>query len=67
MNPYAVKEAAWLIRQLISHRLDVLQAMVQNKASFSVIAYNEMLTQIPEYSYLRPDFFGICALAVWEP
>ena len=58
VNPYAVKEAAWLIRQLMSHRPDVLQAMVQNKARFTVIAYNEMLTQIPEYSdLLRPDFY----------
>ena len=57
VNPYAVKEAAWLIRQLMSHRPDVLQAMVQNKARFTVIAYNEMLTQIPEYSDLRPDFY----------
>ena len=57
VNPYALKEAAWLIRQLMSHRPDVLQAMVQNKASSSVIAYNEMLTQIPEYSHLRPDFY----------
>ena len=57
VNPYAVKEAAWLIRRLMSHRPDVLQAMVQNKASLSVIAYNEMLTQIPEYSDLRPSFF----------
>ena len=57
VNPYAVKEAAWLIRQLMGHRPDVLQAMVQNKASHSVMAYNEMTTQIPEHSYLRPDFF----------
>ena len=57
VNPYAVKEAAWLIRQLTSHRPDVLQTLVQNKASFVVIAYNEMLTQIPEYSDLRPGFF----------
>ena len=57
VNPYAVKEAAWLIRQLMSHRPDVLQAMVQNRAFFIVIAYNEMLTQIPEYSHFRPGFF----------
>ena len=57
VSPYAVKEAAWLIRQLMSHRPEVLQAMVQNKARFTVIAYNEMLTQIPEYSDLRPDFY----------
>jgi len=57
VSPYAVKEAAWLIRQMMSHRPDVLQAMVQNKARFTVIAYNEQLTQIPEYSDLRPDFY----------
>ena len=47
VNPYAVKEAAWLIRQLMSHRPDVLQVMVQNEASHSVMAYNEMTTQLP--------------------
>ncbi|MDE2813956.1 MAG: fibronectin type III domain-containing protein, partial [Gemmatimonadota bacterium] len=57
VNPYALKEAAWLIRQLMSHRPDVLQAMVHNKASHSVMAYNEMTTDIPEHSDLRPDFF----------
>ena len=56
-NPYAVKEAAWLIKQLMSHRPDVLQAMVQNKVRFTVIAYNEMVTQLPEYSHLRLNFY----------
>ena len=57
VNPYAVKEAAWLIRQLMSHRPDVLQVMVQNEASHSVMAYNEMTTQLPVHSHLRPDFY----------
>ena len=56
VNPYAVKEAAWLIRQLMSHRPDVLQAMVQNKATFAVVAYNERMGQIPEYSYFGVSF-----------
>ncbi len=56
-NPYAVKEAAWIIRHMMSHRPDVLQAMVQNKASHSVMAYDEMITQIPEHSHLRPNFY----------
>ena len=56
VNPYAVKEATWLIRQMIGHRPDVLQAMAQNKVRFSVMAYNEMTTQIPEHSDLRPKF-----------
>ena len=57
VNPYAVKEAAWLIRQMIGHRPDVLQAMAQNKVRFSVMAYSEMTTQIPEHSDLRPGFY----------
>lgn len=57
VNPYAVKESAWLIQQMIGHRPDLLQAMAQNKVRFSVMAYNEMTTQIPEHSDLRPEFY----------
>ena len=57
VNPYALKEAAWLIRKMIGHRPDVLRAMVGNKARFSVIAHTEIITEIPEYrSDPRPDF-----------
>ena len=34
VNPYALKEAAWLIWQMIGHRPDVLQALVQNRARY---------------------------------
>ena len=57
VSSYAVKEAAWLILQMIGHRRELLNAMGQNMERFSVIAYNEMITQIPEYSYLRPNFY----------
>ncbi len=57
VNPYALKEAAWLIWHLTRHRPDVLQAMVRQEAGFIVIAYKEMLTQIPEYTELRPGFY----------
>ena len=56
VNPYALKEAAWLIRQMIGHRPDVLQALVQNKIRFTVIGYTELTTDIPEYSHRRPRF-----------
>ena len=58
VNPYAVKEAAYLIKQMIGHRQDILQAMAENEVRFSVMAYNEMTTQIPEHSHLRPKFFN---------
>ena len=49
VNPYAVKEAAWLIEKMIGHRADVLRTMAGNKARFSVIAHTEIITEIPEY------------------
>ncbi len=57
VNPYALKEAAWLIRQMIGHRKDVLQALAQNEVRFAVMAHNEITTQIPEHSDLQPDFY----------
>ncbi|MDD9972579.1 MAG: dockerin type I domain-containing protein [Candidatus Poribacteria bacterium] len=57
VNPYAVKEAAWIIEKMIGHRPEVLRAMVNNKARFSVIPYTEIITEIPEYrSDALPDF-----------
>ena len=57
VNPYAVKEAAYLIRQMIGHRQDVLQALAGNNVRFAVMAHNELTTQIPEHSDLQPDFY----------
>ena len=54
VNPYAVKEAAYLVRQMIGHRQDVLQALAENNVRFAVMAYNELTTQIPEHSDLQP-------------
>ena len=56
VNPYALKEAAWQIRQMIGHRPDVLQALVPPKMRFTVIGYTELLTDIPEYHDQGPDF-----------
>ena len=57
VNPYALKEAAWLIRQMIGHRQDILQALAKNNVRFAVMAYNELTTQIPEHSDLQPDYY----------
>ncbi len=57
VNPYALKEAAWLIIKMIGHRSDLLYALVQNKVRFAVIGHTEMTTQIPEYSDRRPAFY----------
>ena len=57
VNPYAVKEAAYLVRQMIGHRQDVLQALAENNVRFAVMAHNELTTQIPEHSDLQPDLY----------
>lgn len=57
VNPYALKEAAWLIRKMLQHRQDILQALVQNDVRFVVIAHNEMRTRIPEYRNLSPNYY----------
>ena len=56
VNPYALKEAAWLIWQMIGHRPDVLQALVQNRVRFSVIGYTELRAEIPEYRHYGGGF-----------
>ena len=61
VNPYALKEAAWLITKMIGHRPDVLRSLVGNKARFAVIAHTEIITEIPEYrNEVTPEF-----LAYW--
>ena len=57
VNSYAVKEAAWIIRQMIGHRQDILRALAKNNVRFAVMAHNELTTQIPEHSDLQPDYY----------
>ena len=57
VNPYAVKEAAYLIHRMIGHRRDILRTFAQNKERFSIVGYDQGITQIPEYSYLQPNFY----------
>ncbi len=57
VSPYALKEAAWLIQQMVGHRRDILQALGKNNVRFAVMAYNELTTQIPEHSDLQPDYY----------
>ena len=63
VNPYALKEAAWQIWQMIGHRPEILHVLVQKRVRFVVIAYNELPKQIPEYSDQGPDFLTYRARA----
>lgn len=50
VSPYAVKEVAYLIYQITRHSPAALQAMVENKVRFSIIAHNERKSDVPEHS-----------------
>ena len=58
VNPYALKEAAWLIWHMTRHRPDLLQVFAQSRVRFSITAHNEVTSDIPELTeYLVPHFF----------
>ena len=47
-------EAAHLIRQMLGTRPDLLKALVEARVRFSVMATDELTTEIPEHSDLTP-------------
>ena len=57
VRPYTVKEAAWQIGHMVGHRPDILKAMAQIKARFSIVPHNKHLPEIPEYDFGRLNFF----------
>lgn len=57
VSDYALREAAYLINQMLAEREDIRQALVSNKVRFAVMAWNEFTTEIPEHSTLEPAKF----------
>ena len=49
VNPYALKEAAWLIWQMIGHRPDVLKALAESQDRIYLLAIDEAYSDLPEY------------------
>lgn len=54
---YALAEAAFLIRQMLGKRKDILRALAKNKIRFAIIAHNESTTDLPEYRSLQPRLY----------
>ncbi len=58
VSPYAVKETAWQIKQMIGHRNDILKAMARFRLRFTLIAHNELTSEVPELRpHLLPHFY----------
>ena len=52
VNPYALKEAAYLVDLMLAKRPDVRRAMIQSGSRLCILAYNEFTTDQPEFAAL---------------
>lgn len=70
VNPYALKEAAWLIDLMLAKRPDVRRAMIDSGSRLCIMAWDEYTTDLPEFARLaeRPDssFTGISGRDFWD-
>lgn len=70
VNPYALKEAAYLVDLMLAKRPDVRQAMIQSGARLCVLAYSEYTTDQPEFARLgeRPlrQFRNLSGRDYWD-
>ena len=65
VNPYALKEATYLVDLMLAKRSDVREAMIKSGSRLCIIAWNEFTTDQPEFTWLgdseRPGSSGISA------
>lgn len=52
VNPYALREAAYLVDLMLAERPDVRRAMIQSGARLCILAWNEFTTDQPEWAWL---------------
>jgi hypothetical protein len=52
VNPYALKEAAYLVNLMLAKRPDVRDAMIKSGSRLCIIAWNEFTTDLPEWARL---------------
>lgn len=57
VNDYALKEAAFLVTEMLALRPDILQAMIKSGSRLCVIGYNEFTTDLPGWQHLKPKNF----------
>ena len=53
----ALREAAFLVDQMLSHRPEIREAMKKSKMRVAVMAYSERTTDLPEHRNLKPKSY----------
>jgi cyclophilin family peptidyl-prolyl cis-trans isomerase len=57
VSDFAMREAAWIVRQMLTNRADILHAMASNHVRLAVMAWNEFTTDVPEHSDLESKVY----------
>ena len=70
VNPYALKEAAFLVNLMLANRPEVREAMIKSGARLCLMACNEFTTDLPEFVRLReekvPGFDAVSGRDYWD-
>jgi len=70
VNPYALKEAAYIVNMMLAKRPEVREAMIKSGARVCVMAFNEYTTDLPEFTWLAeekvPGFENLTAKDYWD-
>jgi hypothetical protein len=70
VNPYALKEAAFLVNMMLAKRPDVRAAMIKSGARMCIMAHDEYTTDLPEFVRMAKgevrEFPGMSARDYWD-
>ena len=70
VNPYALKEAAFLVDMMLAKRPDVRAAMIKSGARMCIMAHNEFTTDLPEFVRMEnekvKEFPNLSAKDYWD-
>ena len=69
VNPYALKEASYLVNLMLIKRTDVREAMIKSGARLCIIGYNEFTTDLPEFRHFenfKSPYPNISAKDFWD-
>jgi hypothetical protein len=70
VNPYALKEAVYIVNMMLAKRPEVREAMIKSGARVCVMACNEYTTDLPEFTWLAeekvPGFENLTAKDYWD-
>ena len=55
VNPYALKEAVYIVDMMLDRRPDVREAMINSGARLSILAHDEFTTDQPEWAWMAEE------------